>query len=46
VVTADPGYQGLPLIVTEGIEQTGISTSIEKVVVSAEVEILQRGEIT
>jgi len=45
VVMEVPCCQGLPLIVKGGMDQAGVSIPIEKVVVSAEGEILQRGRI-
>jgi Pyruvate/2-oxoacid:ferredoxin oxidoreductase delta subunit len=45
VVMEVPCCQGLPQIVKAGMDQAGVSIPIEKVVVSAEGEILQRGSI-
>jgi Fe-S-cluster-containing hydrogenase component 2 len=45
VVMEVPCCQGLPQMVKAGMEQAGVSIPIEKVVVSAEGEILQRGSI-
>jgi NAD-dependent dihydropyrimidine dehydrogenase PreA subunit len=43
VVMEVPCCQGLPLIVKEGMQQAGKSIPIEKIVISAEGEIVQRG---
>jgi Fe-S-cluster-containing hydrogenase component 2 len=45
VVMEVPCCQGLPLMVKGGMEQAGVSIPLEKVVVSAEGEILQRDKI-
>jgi hypothetical protein len=38
-----PCCQGLPLIVREGMELAGKNIPVEKIVISAEGEIVQRG---
>ena len=43
VVMEVPCCQGLPVIVKEGMELAGKNMSIEKIVISAEGEVLQRG---
>ena len=43
VVMEVPCCQGLPVIVREGMERAGKNMPIEKIVISADGEILQRG---